>query len=193
MKYNKYGGWSAAQGVVCFAGSRRGKVSENTCSALIQSFQKLGFSFLVGCAPGVDQCFRQARSGLIPAERWTVHCAFQSRVQAFKKAGSPAICTVVDAPSAAAALHRRTVTMISEGSILVLFSDDPATGAWGRGSRLAFNTAVQQHRRVFVVTNIPPLSTKQLKVTVGSLFGVVSGYWVAPVGIPAQEEAVYAQ
>ena len=193
MKYNKFGGWSAAQGVVCFAGSRRGKVNEKACCALVLSFQKLSFSFLVGCAPGVDRCFRQALSDLIPAERWTVHCAFQSRVHAFKKARSPTICTVSDAPSAAAALHRRTVTMISEGSLLVLFPDDPATGAWGRGSRLAFNTAVQRHKPVFVVTNIPPLSTKQLRVTAGSLFSVVSGYWVAPVGIPAQEEAVYAQ
>ena len=190
MKYNQYGGWSTAQGVVCFAGSRRGKVNEKACDALVQSFQRLGFRFLVGCAPGVDQCFRQALSGLIPSERWTVHCAFPSRVQAIKKAGSPAICMVSNAPSAAAALHRRTVTMISEGSFLVLFPDDPATGAWGRGSQLAFNTAVQQHKRAFIVTNFPPLSTKQLRVTAGTLFGVVSGYWVSPLDVPAREEAV---
>ncbi|MAG13115.1 MAG: hypothetical protein CMN78_00785 [Spirochaetales bacterium] len=190
MKYNKYGGWSAAQGIVCFAGSRRGKVNENACCALVQSFQRLGFSFLVGCAHGVDQCFRQALSDLIPAELWTVHCAFQSRVQAFKKAGSPAICRVTDAPSPGAALHRRTVTMISESSFLVLFPDDPATGAWGRGSRLAFGTAVQRHKPVFVVAAIAPSSTKQLRVTAGSLFGVVSGSWVAPLGVPVQEEAV---
>jgi len=193
MKYNKFGAWSVTQGIVCVAGSRHGKIGEKVCSALVQTFQKLGFRFLVGCAPGVDQCFRQALSDLIPSERWTVHCAFPSRAQTFKKDGSPATCTVSDAPSPAAALHRRTVTMISESSFLVLFPDDPATGAWGRGSRLAFNTAVQQHKPVFVVTNIPPLNTKQLQVTADSLFGVVSGYWVAPLGVPVQEETVYAQ
>ena len=99
---------------------------------------------------------------------------------------------VPDAPSAAAALHRRTVAMISESSFLVLFADDPATGSWGKGSRLAFNTAIQQHKSVFVVTAIPPLDTEQLRVTTGSLFGVVSGYWVAPLGIPVKGEAVYA-
>lgn len=192
MKYNRHGGWSGAQGFVCFAGSRCGKVRKKVCNTLIQSYQKLGFRFLVGCAPGADQCFRQALSDLIPTERWTVHCAFPSRAQAFRQEGSPATCTVSNAPSAAAALHRRTVTMVSESSILVLLPDDPVTGTWGKGSRLAFNTAVQQHKPVFVVTAIPPLNTKQLKVTAGSLFGVISGYWIAPLGVPVREEAVHA-
>ena len=192
MKYNKYGAWWATRGTVCFAGSRHGKIGEEVCGALINSFHKLGFKFVVGCAPGVDQCFRKVLSELIPARRWTVHCAFPSRTQAFKNEGLPAIYSVSDAPSAAAALHRRTVTMVSEGSFLVLFPDDPARSTWGKGSRLAFNTAVQQHKPVFVVTDIPPLSTKQLRVTAGSLFGVVSGYWVAPLGVPVREETVHA-
>ena len=191
MKYNHYGTWSAAQGVVSFGGSRRGNVHEKVCGALVQSFQNLGSRFLVGCAPGVDQCFRQALSGLIPTDRWTVYCAFPSRTHTFKQAGLPAICTGGNAPSAGAALHRRTVTMISESSFLVLFPDDPATGSWGKGSRLAFNTAVQQLKPVFAVTAIPPLDTKQLQVTTGSLFGVVAGYWVAPLGVPVKGEAVY--
>ena len=193
MKYNHSGTWSAAQGVVCFAGSRRGKVDENVCGALVQSFQNLGFRFLVGCAPGVDRCFRRALSNLMPTDRWAVHCAFPSRAQQFLNAGTHAICTEGNAPSAGAALHRRTVAMISESSFLVMFPDDPVTGSWGKGSRLAFNTAIQQHIPVFVVTAIPPLGTKQLRVTAGSLLGVVSGYWVAPLGVPVKEKAVYAR
>ena len=140
MKYNKYGGWSVTQGVACFAGSRRGKVNKKVRTALIQSLQGLGFRFLVGCAPGVDQCFRQALSGLIPTDRWTVYCAFPSRTHTFKQAGLPAICTGGNAPSAGAALHRRTVAMISESSFLVLFPDDPADRLLGK--RL---TACLQH------------------------------------------------
>ena len=193
MKYNKYGGWSVTQGVACFAGSRRGKVNKKVRTALIQSLQRLGFRFLVGCAPGVDQCFRQVLSDLVPSECWCIHCAFQSRALAFKQEGSRAICTVVNAPSFAAALHRRTVSMVSESSFLVLFPDDPSTGAWGRGSRLSFNTAVQQHKPVFVVTQNPPQHTKQLQVAAGSLSSVVSGYWVTPLGVPVKEEVEYAQ
>ena len=192
MKYNKYGGWSVTQGVACFAGSRRGKVNKKVRTALIQSLQRLGFRFLVGCAPGVDQCFRQTLSDIVPSERWTVHCAFPSRAQSIRQEGAPATYTVCNAPTPAAALHRRTVTMVSECSLLVLLPDDPSTGAWGKGSRLAFNTAVQQHKPVFIVTAIPPLNTKQLKVIPGSLFSVVSGYWVAPLGVPVREEAVHA-
>ena len=85
--------------------------------------------------------------------------------------------------SAAAALHWLTVIMVSECSLLVLFPDDPATGSWGRGSRLAFNTAVQHHIPVFAVTAIPPLGTRQFQVEASSLFGVIDGHWVVPQGV----------
>ena len=193
MQYKDPDTRSAVRCVVCFAGSRKGRIGKNECRNLVSSFFRLGFDFLVGCASGIDQCFRRTLSELMQPVRWRVHCAFPSKAQAFKNKGFQASCTVADAPSAAAALHRRTVTMVSACTLLVLFPDDPATGAWGRGSRLAFNTAVQQHKPVFVVTKSPPLHTKQLQVTAGSLSGVVSGYWVTPLGVPVKEEVVYAQ
>ena len=88
------------------------------------------------------------------------------------------MCLVADAPSIVAALHRRTVAMVSACSLLVLVPDDPTTGSWGRGSQLAFNTAVQQRIPVFVVTAIPPLGSRNYAVQKGSLFGIVSGYQV---------------
>ncbi len=63
---------------------------------------------------------------------------------------------------------------------LVLFPDNPRTGAWGRGSSLAFRTATQQHKRVFVVTGIPPVGTRHTRVIPALLFAVVSGYLVVP-------------
>ena len=65
--------------------------------------------------------------------------------------------------------------------ISLSFPDDPTTGAWGRGSRLAFRTAVALHKRVFVVTTIPPLANRYTRVSQASLFGVVQGYLVEPV------------
>ena len=46
------------------------------------------------------------------------------------------------------------------------------------GSSLAFRTAVQLHKRVFVVTAIAPLANRYTRVAQGSLCGVVSGYLV---------------
>jgi hypothetical protein len=82
--------------------------------------------------------------------------------------------------------------MVSECSLLVLFPDDPSTGTWGKGSQLAFNTAVQQHKPVFVVTGIRPVETAQIYVVPASLFGVVSGYWVVPLSVPARDGVTHA-
>jgi len=177
---------------VCLAGSRRGSIDHEKCAHITRYFSKLGFHFLVGCAPGIDQCFRQAVSELVPAKHWTVHCAFPNRAHALKADGLPTVCKVSAASSAAAALHRRTVTMVSECTLLMLFPDDPTTGTWGKGSQLAFNTAVQQHKPVFVVSSIPPVETAQVRVVAASLFGVVSGYWVVPLGVPVREGVAHA-
>ena len=179
-------------GIVCFAGSRNGTVQKNVSGGLVSSFTGLGYRFLVGCAPGIDRCFRTSLAASpAAARRSTVHCAFPSRLRPVRQEGLRAVCLVSGAPSAATALHRRTVTMVSQCSLLVLFPDNPATGAWGRGSRLAFNTAVQQHKPVFVVTAIPPLATGQFRVTAVSLFGVVSGFWVLPSGVALREAEVF--
>ena len=162
--------------IVCFAGSRYGSVQE--AAALISALASTRVSFLVGCAPGVDRSFRQAL--VAHAARSTVHCAFPARARQIAESGLQTVCTVCSAPSPAAALHRRTVSMVSDCTSLVLFPDNPRTGTWGRGSTLAFRTAVQQHKRVFVVTAIPPLAKRDTRVIPASLCGVVSGYLVVP-------------
>ena len=166
---------------VCFAGSRHGSVAEKTAGTLIAGFDSRGFCFLVGCADGVDCSFRHALARSKWSTRTTVHCAFRSCVASVAKTGLQAICRISGAPSAAAALHRRTVTMVLSCTHLVLFPDDPATGTWGKGSSLAFNTAVQQHKRVFVVTSIPPHGNHHACVYKTTLFKTVSGYWVVPI------------
>ena len=171
-------------GVVAFAGSRHGAVPE--AKSIVSALASQGASFLVGCAPGVDHSFRQA---LVPfTSLATVHCAFPSRARQISQTGLVAICKVGKAPSPAAALHRRTVGMVADCTHLVLVPDDPKTGAWGRGSSLAFRTAVQQHKPVFVVTVIPPQANRSTRVTPASLFGIVSGYLV----VPANKEATHA-
>ena len=84
--------------------------------------------------------------------------------------------------SPAAALHRRTVWIIRHASLLVLLPDNPLTGRWGRGSRLAFNTARHNLKPVFLVTSLPPKPTAFESIHRSNLFGVVDGYWVVPAG-----------
>ena len=172
-------------GIICFAGSRHGSVSQ--AAALISALASQGASFLVGCAPGVDSSFRQALVAYAP--RTAVHCAFPARAGQITQSGLTAVCKVGNAPSPAAALHRRTVSMVSDCTSLVLFPDNPRTGAWGRGSTLAFRTAVQQHKRVFVVTAIPPLANRHTRVAPASLCGVVSGYLVVPANMEVPHAA----
>ena len=163
---------------VCFAGSRHGTVKQTVSNVLVSSFARLGSRFLVGCAPGVGRCFRMALAASPAPIISTVRCAFPSRLRSVEQEGLHGVCLVASAPSTAAALHRRTVAMVSRCSLLVLFPDNPITACWGRGSRLAFNTAVQRHIPVFVATAIPPLGSRNYTVEKGSLFGIVSGYRV---------------
>ena len=163
-------------GTIGFAGSRHGTVLQ--AGMLVSAFARQNVSFLVGCAAGIDRCFRAALAASPAAIVSTVHCAFPSRLRSVRQEGLHGVCLVADAPSTAAALHRRTVIMVSACSLLVLLPDDPTTGSWGRGSRLAFHTAVQQHIPVFVVTAIPPLGSRNYAVEKSSLFGIVSGYRV---------------
>ena len=168
-----------AHATVGFAGSRRGIVPGAVSSRLVGALSAFGCRFAVGCAPGIDACCRSALAASA-APRTTVYCAFPSRVPAVQASGLRAVCISSKGLSAAAALHRRTVSMVGRCSTLVLFPDDPATGAWGRGSSLAFNTAVQRHIPVFVVTEQPPTGTRQYRVFADSLCGVINGYWVVP-------------
>ena len=76
---------------VCFAGSRRGSIDHEKCTHIVSYFSKVGFRFLVGCASGIDRYFREVLSEVVPSKRWTVHCAFQRKAQAFKQDGLPAV------------------------------------------------------------------------------------------------------
>ena len=174
--------------VVGFAGSRHGKIGECVDGTLIMALAARQFHVLVGCASGIDRCIREVIAGSALGKQCTVHCAFPSRVMEAEALGLKAVCRVSDVSSAAAALHWRTVLMVRECSLLVLFPDDPKTGTWGKGSRLAFNTAIQRHIPVFTVTAIPPLGTRQIQVEAGSLFGVIDGHWVIPQGVEVRDD-----
>jgi len=174
--------------VAGFAGSRHGRIDEELSSALLSGLSRHGFRFLVGCATGIDCCLRKAAAGSELAKRFTVHCAFPLRIRESEALGLNAVCRVSGGASASAALHWRTVLMVRECSLLVLFPDDPKTGCWGKGSRLAFNTAIQCHIPVFVVTTIPPLGTRQFRIEAGSLFGIIAGHWVVPQGVEVRDD-----
>ena len=174
---------------VAFAGSRNGVVHPNTAVALVEGFHQLGFGFLVGCATGIDRCFRSAfASKAAFAERTIVACAFEDRADRFS-VGEIFASTVVPAGlTPAAALHHRTIWVVRHSVILVLLPDDPVTGCWGRGSRLAFSTARYNHIPVFLVTEKPPKPSVGETVTESNLFGMLDGYWVVPVGSIDEQE-----
>jgi hypothetical protein len=72
---------------VLFAGSRHGGVPPAVCRDLIQGLAADGFCFWVGCAAGVDRCFRKALSESTYTDRVFVGCAFRSRVRALSNYG----------------------------------------------------------------------------------------------------------
>ena len=49
---------------------------------------------------------------------------------------------------------RRTLYLVKRCALLLVFPDDPRTGAWGKGSTLAFRTCVSQPKPVFVVSTL---------------------------------------
>jgi hypothetical protein len=59
---------------------------------------------------------------------------------------------------------------------------------WGRGSRLAFDTARLNLKPVFLVTSNPPRPTAGETVCPSNLFGLIDGYWVVPEGGIEDEE-----
>ena len=123
--------WDRRGGIVGFAGSRHGSVSQQVCDDLVSLFAGIGSRFLVGCAPGVDQRFRRSLAASSAASRCTVHCAFPSGLRTVMKEGLHGVCLVSDKASAATALHQRTVTMVSQCSFMVYFPTipKPAHGA----------------------------------------------------------------
>ena len=172
---------------VAFAGSRHGSVDPQVAGPLVGSLSSIGFSFFVGCAPGIDACFRDALSRHESAKT-IVACAFETRERKLSSHRLCALTVVPDGLTPAAALHRRTVWMVRRASVLVLFPIDPHTGRWGKGSTLAFNTALYNLKPVFVVSNERPDPIPSFLVVAASLCDVVSGYWVLPY--PEQQGGV---
>jgi len=168
------------------AGSRNGMIDPEEAERVADALAAAGFSFLVGCATGVDACFR-----LTLAERaqWSestfVACAFADRVAASASRGLFASVVVPDGLSRTAALRRRTLWMVKRAELVVLFPDDPLTGRWGRGSTLAFRAATEQLKPVFVVSSTAPPRSPVYQVAAARLFDVADGYWAVPHPVAA--------
>jgi hypothetical protein len=166
--------FSVESGRVLFAGSRHGRVSRQVSSDLISAFGNLGFSFLTGCASGVDEFFRLALSESAYSESSIVACAFRDRAERLK-----GVFTLFVVPSGLppkVALAKRTLWMTSRCSLLILFPSDPM----GRGSALAFKSAICNNKPVFVVSKTKPAESSLYKVMSSNLFGVVDGFWCVP-------------
>jgi hypothetical protein len=169
------------QTAVLLAGSRNGFVDRQEADRIVSSLSDAGFSFLVGCAPGIDECFRRALAAREEGEASTfVACAFADRVRANESLGLFASVVVPQGLSPAAALHRRTLWMVKRAELLILFPDNPVRGHWGKGSRLAFTAALFKVKPVFVVTAKRPADSPHYHVIPDSLYGVVDGYWAVP-------------
>ena len=165
---------------VAFAGSRHASVSGSITRSLIHVFGSLGFGFLTGCAPGVDESFRDELAESSFREKCFVACAFDSRLRRCEERNLASGRVVPDGLSPAAALHRRTVWIVRRASLLVLFPDDTRSGRWGRGSSLAVDTALFNLVPAFVVTARRPTPPPGYVVAPSSLFGLVEGFWVFP-------------
>jgi hypothetical protein len=173
--------FSVPERAVLLAGSRNGTVAPQTARALVDHVSQAGFGLLVGCAPGIDESFRLAVSRNEDARETSfIACAFASRLTESQSAGLTAGVVVPDGLSAAAALRRRTLWMVKRSVLLILFPDDPATGRWGKGSRLAFTAALFQLKPVFVVTAKRPSDSPHHRIIADSFFGVTDGYWAVP-------------
>ena len=132
-----------------FAGSRNGFVDPKEADRIVRSLSDAGFSFLVGCAPGIDECFRRTLATRAEGEQSTfVACAFSDRVRANESLGLFASVVVPEGLSPTAALRRRTLWMVKRAELLILFPDDPVRGHWGKGSRLAFTASTRRRRSV---------------------------------------------
>ena len=179
-------------GAVLFAGSRHGTVVKRICLSLIKGLGDLGFSFLVGCAAGVDGSFRKVLAVSRFRTTTFVGCAFNSRVRRLETDdGLSAHLVVPVGLSAKAALRRRTLYLVKRCCMAVIFPVDPETGTWGRGSTLVFRTTLHQLKPVFVAADRAPESSEHYRVLKAQLCGV-SGYWVVPhpiyEGGPCDEE-----
>jgi hypothetical protein len=168
------------------AGSRNGFVDPEAAQRIVTTLGAWGFSFLVGCATGVDCCFRLTLAADPHlAESTFVACAFADRLRSSESRGLHASVVVPEGLSRAAALRRRTLWMVKRAELVVLFPDDPLTGRWGRGSTLAFRAASEQLKPVFVVSATSPPRSLDYRVIASTLFDAADGFWAVPHPVAA--------
>jgi len=180
FEQQQYFRFSVPEWSVLFAGSRHLKVPQRVCNELVEAFARLGFSFYIGCATGVDRSFRRAVAGSPHRDNCFVACAFPERTKSSYTYGLYASVVVPKNIPPKAALHRRTVWMVKHCSLVVLFPENPVDRSWGKGSRLVFRASMYTLKPVFVVSSTPPPKSIHYRVLPSSLFGVVNGYWVVP-------------
>jgi hypothetical protein len=82
--------------------------------------------------------------------------------------------------------------MVRHSGLLVLLPADPVFGRWGKGSTVAFKTAVYNLKPAFISAPSAPRRSPLYRIFPSSLFGIVSGFWVVPhqiyEGGPCDEE-----
>ncbi len=164
----------ATQGhTIMFAGSRHLSLQESVCYNLLSQFSSLGARFLTGCARGIDASFRQAFFDMGFQNTSFVGAAFN---RSAAKCDVPAKKVVPNGLNPAVALAKRTVWLVNETDVLILFPSNPI----GKGSALAFKTAIQKNKPVFIVQEQKPASSDDYEVFQSSLFNVITGWWVLP-------------
>jgi len=176
----KYFSFSVHAQAIMLAGSRNLELPPALCETLVAKLYSLGFHFFVGCAQGVDRSFRKALSRAPANKNTFVACAFYKCLKQENTFGLYASVVVPDKIPPAAALARRTVWMARRCQFLILFPDNPKTNQWGKGSTLAFNSAVLNLKPVFVVSQASPPQAPLYKIFPTSLFDIVNGFWVVP-------------
>ena len=157
-----------------FAGSRYFEVREETARDLVMVFGSLGFTFMTGCAAGVDRSFRNALAGSEFRERSLVACAFKQRAKEITNIST--LFVVPDGLPPRVALAKRTLWMTNRCSLLILFPSEPI----GKGSALAFRSAIYNNKPVFIVSKTKPKESSLYSVFHSNLFGIVDGYWCIP-------------
>ena len=172
--------FAVPQSTIMFAGSRHLELSHNTCLLMLHILGNLGFGFFIGCAKGVDQSFRKALAKSPYYQKGYVACAFKNRTALKHTYGLFAAVVVPAGLHPKAALHRRTLWMVKRCGMLFLFPDDPVTGRWGKGSKLAFDSALLHMKPVFVVTDNHIIKSVNYKIIPGSFAGEIPGHWVIP-------------
>ncbi len=166
--------FSVETGCIMFAGSRYMTIPSGVCSDLVKAFGRLGFSFITGCANGVDASFRRALVNSDYKGCFITACAFKERARSLK--GFNALFVVPDGLAPKVALAKRTLWMTGKCSMLILFPSEPM----GKGSSLAFKSAIYNNKPVFIVSKTKPKDCSLYTVLASNLSGIIDGYWCVP-------------